>query len=39
MERLDIVEPGQHAGAAMRDVGAEGREIGAHVAHQVDIHA
>ena len=39
MEGLDIIEPGQHAGAAMRNVGPEGREIGAHVAHQVDVHA
>ena len=39
MEGLDIVEPGQHPGAAMRNVGPEGREIGAHVAHQVDVHA
>jgi hypothetical protein len=38
VEGLDIVEPGQHAGAAMRNVGPEGREIGAHVAHQVDVH-
>ena len=38
MEGLDIVEPGQHAGAAVRNVGPEGREIGAHVAHQVDVH-
>ena len=38
MERLDVVEAGQHAGAAMRNVGAEGRQIGAHVAHQIDIH-
>ncbi len=39
MEGLDVVEARQHAGAAMRDVGAEGRQIGAHVAHQVDVHA
>ena len=39
VEGLDVVEPGQHAGAAMRNVGPEGREIGAHVAHQVDVHA
>ena len=39
MEGLDIVEARQHAGAAMRNVGTEGREIGAHVAHQVDVHA
>ena len=38
MERLDIVKPGQHAGAAMRDVGTEGRQIRAHVAHQIDVH-
>ena len=38
MEGLDVVEPRQHVGAAMRNVGAEGREIRAHVAHQVAIH-
>ncbi len=38
MEGLDIVEPGQHAGAAMRNIRAEGREIATHVAHQVDVH-
>ena len=38
VEGLDVVEAGQHAGAAMRDVGPEGRQIRAHVAHQVDIH-
>ena len=38
VEFLDVIEPRQHAGAAMRDVGAEGREIGAHVGHQIDIH-
>jgi hypothetical protein len=36
---LDVIEARQHAGAAMRDVGPEGREIRAHVSHQVDIHA
>ena len=39
MEGLDVVEPGQHAGAAVRNVWPEGREICAHVAHQVDVHA
>ena len=39
MERLDIVEAGQHAGAAVGNIGPEGREISAHVAHQVDVHA
>ena len=39
VERLDVIEARQHAGAAMRDVGTEGREIGAHVAHQVDVHS
>ena len=38
MEGLDVVEARQHAGAAMRNVGTEGREIRAHVAHQIDIH-
>ena len=38
MERLDIVEARQHPGAAMGDIGREGREIGAHVADQVDVH-
>ncbi len=38
MERLDIVKAGQHSGAAVRNVGPEGRQIGAHVAHQIDVH-
>ena len=38
MEGLDVVKAGQHAGAAMRNVGPEGRQIGAHVAHQIDVH-
>ncbi len=38
MKRLDVVKPRQHAGAAMRNVGAEGRQIRPHVAHQIDIH-
>ncbi len=38
MECLDVVETRQHAGAAMRDIRPEGRQIGAHVGHQVDIH-
>ncbi len=38
MEGLDVIEAGQHAGAAMRNVGPEGRQIRAHVADQVDIH-
>ena len=39
MEGLDVVEAGQHAGAAMRNVGPEGRQIRAHVAEQIDVHA
>ena len=38
VERLDVVEAGQHAGAAMGNIRPEGRQIRAHVAHQVDIH-
>ena len=38
MEGLDVVKAGQHAGAAVRNVGPEGRQIRAHVAHQVDVH-
>ena len=38
MEGLDVVKTGQHAGAAMRNVGPEGRQIRAHVAHQIDVH-
>ncbi|MGY4311387.1 hypothetical protein ACVWW1_000690 [Bradyrhizobium sp. JR3.5] len=39
VEGLDVIETRQHAGAAMRDIGRKRREIGTHVAHQVDIHA
>ena len=39
VKSLDVVKAGQHAGAAMRDVRAEGRQIRAHVADQIDIHA
>ncbi len=38
MEGLNVVEARQHAGAAVRDIGPEGRQIRAHVAHQVDVH-
>ncbi len=39
MEGADIVKAGQHAGAAMRNIRTEGRQIRAHVADQIDIHA
>ena len=39
MKCLDIVKAGQHPGSAIGNVGTECREIGSHVAHQVDIHA
>ncbi len=39
VKRLNVVEARQHAGAAMRNVGREGRQIRAHVAHQIDVHA
>ena len=39
VEGLDVVEARQHAGAAVRNIRPEGRQIRAHVAHQVDVHA
>ena len=36
MERLQIVKTRQHVGAAVRNIGTEGRQIRTHVAHQID---
>ena len=38
VEGLDVVETRQHAGAAVGNIGREGRQIRAHVAHQIDVH-
>ncbi len=32
-------KPRKHAGATVRNIRAERREISAHVAHQIDVHA
>jgi hypothetical protein len=39
MKRADVIEAGQHAGAAIGNVGREGREIRPHVGHEIDVQA